>query len=728
MRGSIQNRQRDNRTLCRSSDNGAMNIFGTFGATDRRQKTRQGGGVVLPLLRAVLCVTVALIAQPPSLAQPAGVGLPGVGASSATSVPVGRVIVRYRATSVAQMARQSATNAAAVPRTVQRAVALGARVGLPLTDGRALDARTQVIQASGLDSATLAARLRQDAEVELAVVDGRRRIQAAPNDPLYADGQTATTPQAGQWYLRAPNPMTLSSIDVESAWAISSGNPNLVVAVLDTGVRFDHPELTSKLLPGYDFVGADGTVPPLTYLGANDGNGWDADASDPGDWLSAADLTNPVFVGCDGGGGPINSSWHGTQVSGLIAAASNNGVGMAGIADVKILPVRVLGKCGGFDSDILAAMRWAAGLSVPGVPINPNPARLINMSLGSAGSCSDPNGTGSLYQSAVAELRLAGVSVIASAGNDSRAVNLPANCPGVIAVGGLRQIGTKNGFSSLGPDVVISAPGGNCVNAASQPCLYPILSATDLGTSSPLGPGYTDGGATAAIGTSFSAPQVTGVAALMLSINASLWPDELRTLLRSSARAFPTTSTDPTVTTCVDPASLPAATDQLECFCTTTTCGAGMLDAGAAVRAAQNTLGQMLVRLGVVGQPALGGVVTLDGSGSMPVPGTTLSAWHWTLDAPQVAEFVGGDGRSSIGLHLIRPGSVTLTLTVTDSAGASLSATQTLVVPGLKADGVLDRAAGLALDGIDALWLVGAMIGVGWGRRRSYRKTLESKE
>ena len=716
-----------------------MDIFGIFGASGVRHGARQQRRGRARALRVALCAVVALVAQP-NLAQSSGTGAQGVGVgvvtntvpSSGPNGPNGRVIVRYRVASGGQMARLSGDASGASSRTAQRAVALGARIGLALTDGRALDGRTQVIHAQGVDSQTLAARLQQDAEVELAVVDGRRRIQAAPNDPLYAEGQTTTTPQAGQWYLRAPSATTLSSIDVESAWSVSRGNPNLVVAVLDTGVRYDHPDLAGKLLPGYDFVGADGSTLPLTYRYANDGDGWDADATDPGDWISLADLQDPLFAGCDGGGGPIDSSWHGTQVSGLIAAATNNAVGMAGIADVKILPVRVLGKCGGFDSDILAAMRWAGGLTVPGVTANPNPARLINMSLGSAGACSGLGSSGQLYQDVVAALRLAGVSVIASAGNDSRAVNLPANCPGVIAVGGLRQVGTKNGFSSLGPEVVVSAPGGNCVNGAGQTCLYPILSTTNVGSTSPLGSGYTDGGQTAAIGTSFSAPQVTGVAALMLSVNASLWPDDLRTLLRSSARAFPSTSADPTVTACVDPALRVPVTDQLECLCTTTTCGAGMLDAGAAVRAAQGLIGQMLVRFGVVGLPALGGSVTLDGSGSVPVQGTTLTGWHWTLDAPQVAEFVGGDRQPSIGLHLIRPGTVTLTLTVTDSTGATGSSTQTLVVPGLKADGVLDRAAGMALDGLDILVLFGA-IGIVWGqrRRRCYRESqeiLESKQ
>src|SRR5262249_9009044 len=148
---------------------------------------------------------------------------------------------------------------------------------------------------------------------------------------------------------------------------------------------------------------------------------------------------------------------------------------------VHVLPVRVLGKCGGQDSDIIAGMRWAAGLPVPGLPANPYPARVINMSLGGDGSCS------AAYRDAVDQITAAGTVIVAAAGNPSgHAVGTPANCPGVIAVAGVRHVGTKVGFSSLGAEVAISAPGGNCVNtAANSPCLYPILTTTNSGTTVP---------------------------------------------------------------------------------------------------------------------------------------------------------------------------------------------------------------------------------------------------
>jgi serine protease len=268
----------------------------------------------------------------------------------------------------------------------------------------------------------------------------------------------------------------------------------------------------------------------------------------------------------------------------LVAALTDNGIGMAGVAPgVRVLPVRVLGKCGGYDSDIIAGMRWAAGLSVPGAPANPYPARLINLSLGGDGVCS------AAYQEAVDEATAAGTVIVASAGNSSgHAVASPASCGGVIAVAGLRHAGTKVGFSSLGPEVAISAPGGNCVNtAANSECLYPILTTTNSGETVPVGSTYTDSH-NVSVGTSFSAPLVAGVAALALSLHPELTPWEVRDLLRATARPFPPVGSIPSssgVPECTQPQSnlVGMPVDQLECYCTTASCGAGMLDAGAAL-------------------------------------------------------------------------------------------------------------------------------------------------
>jgi len=261
---------------------------------------------------------------------------------------------------------------------------------------------------------------------------------------------------------------------------------------------------------------------------------------------------------------------------------------MASVArTVRLLPVRALGKCGGFDSDILAAMRWAAGLSVPGVPDNPTPARVINLSIGSEGQCT------AAYEATVNEILARGVVIVASAGNSAgHAVGVPANCNGVIAVAGLRHAGTKVGFSDLGPEITVSAPAGNCINTvAGSACLFPILTTTNTGTQTAATSSYTDG-LNPSLGTSFAAPLVSGTVALMLAVQPTLTPQRVTEILQATARTFSMTGGDNGDGTPVAQCTLPQydisqrPIDQLQCYCTTNTCGAGMLDASAAVTAA----------------------------------------------------------------------------------------------------------------------------------------------
>lgn len=481
-----------------------------------------------------------------------------------------RVIVKFKASST--LSKQSS------PLAPSRANVLSKRLGVAMTDGPALADDTQVVTTRGMSSTELAQRLARDPDVEYAVPDQRRKRLAAPNDPLYGDGVPGNGPAAGQWYLRAPDAVVKASLDVETAWSVTTGDASVVVAVLDTGVRFDHPDLAgSNLLAGYDMIS--------DVDAANDGDARDPDASDPGDWVTEAEIS---LVG-----GPFhecapaaqNSSWHGTQVTGLIAALTDNGIGMASVArSVRILPVRVLGKCGGFDSDIIAGMRWAAGLSVPGVPGNPNPAKVINLSLGSEGPCSAP------YQQAVNQVNAVGTVVVASAGNSAgHATGTPANCNGVIAVAALRHVGTKVGFSDLGSEIAISAPGGNCINVtAGSPCLYPVLTTSNAGITTPGDNIYTDS-FRPSLGTSFSSPLVAGTVALMFSAQPTLTPQQVRVVLQATARPFPTTGGDNGDGTPVLQCTAPQfgvggqPVDQLQCYCTIDTCGAGMLDAGAAV-------------------------------------------------------------------------------------------------------------------------------------------------
>ncbi|MDQ5897123.1 MAG: serine protease [Pseudomonadota bacterium] len=574
------------------------------------------------------------------------------GAVPQETAETARVIVRLRTTRLASTL--SATSGGATTSALRQAQALGQRLGLTLQDGLSLAPDTQVIHASGMSSATLAGRLAADSDVLSVHVDQRRRAHAAVSDPLYAGG-VGMSPASGQWYLHTPTSTLVSSINAETAWARTTGSASIIVAVLDTGIRWSHPDLDGKLVAGYDFV----SEPVIS----NDGDGRDSNPADLGDWISASEnSSNATLKGC----GVSDSSWHGTQTAGLIGATTNNATGMAGLGrHVRVMPVRVLGKCGGYDSDIIAGMRWAAGLTVPGVPANPTPARVINMSLGYEGTCTstDP------YTVAVAEVNAAGAVVVASVGNDSLKVNMPANCPGVIAVAGLRHSGTKNGYSSLGSQVAIAAPAGNCVNATGE-CLYPILSTSNSGTTVPGAHVYTTGGSDAAVGTSFSAPLVSGTAALMLAANPALTPAQVTALLKSSARSFPTSGAGAGVSACTAGSS--AAQD--ECYCTTGTCGAGMLDAGAAVNAAAGTLPIAPINE-VQTRIDLGNSTLIDAS--IPNATSTLS-YSWSLSDASLAAFNGTTTGSTVSVSALGSGLVTVTLTVSDSAGQQASSSAVL--------------------------------------------------
>ena len=423
-------------------------------------------------------------------------------------------------------------------------------------------------------SAALAS-LRRDPDVAALEPDYRMQHHAAkPNDPGYSDHQYNSAQPIGQWYLKANTGEVRSAINAQGAWSFSQGDASVVIAILDTGVLFDHPDLMrsaagGRLLPGYDFVSADSDG---GFVRANDGDGWDGDPSDPGDWVDEALLASHpnALSGCNTG----NSSWHGTRTSALIGSLSQNGVGIAGVDwRARLLPVRVLGRCGGYTSDIVAGLRWAGGLPVEGVPNNPFPAHIINLSLGHTGACSFSE------QATIDELSARGVVVVASAGNNQSAVESPGNCRGVIAVGGLRHVGTKVGFSSLGPEVAISAPGGNCVNVgAQQPCLYSIDTATNAGTTTPAEHIYTTQ-LKSNVGTSFAAPQVAGVAGLLLAVNPRLTPAQVRSTIQASANPFPV---EPALPNC--PGVADGETNVGQCNCIVGQCGAGMLNAQAAVQ------------------------------------------------------------------------------------------------------------------------------------------------
>ena len=371
-----------------------------------------------------------------------------------------------------------------------------------------------------------------------------KRLQAAgvvPNDPLFAQ----------QWHLQAPSAYA-GAINMPAAWALNTGaSKPTVVAVVDGGVRYDHPDLSGRLLPGYDFVSE------LEY--SNDGDGRDADASDPGDWVSTTDAKGKIFLGCD----VEDSSWHGTAIAGLIAATSNNSVGVSGIHwGGMVLPVRVASKCGAVLSDLLDGVRWAAGLPVTGVPSNPNPAKVINLSYGGSGACDAG------YQKTVTDVTSAGALLVVAAGNSASPLTRPADCAGVLAVAAVRGDGAKSIYSSFGVNVGLSAPGGAGVSGADAGLLTTFNSGRTVPVSSTYG---------SLAGTSFAAPLVAGVAGLMLSVQPGLTPAELMQKLKDSARPHTALSTLPKCEA--------SAFANAVCNCTSQTCGAGLLDAGLALAA-----------------------------------------------------------------------------------------------------------------------------------------------
>jgi len=620
----------------------------------------------------------------PTLGLLAALAWPGAAVAQRTSAalqhaplsPVaGEVIVGFKADAPSLRRQALAASGATQDEAARvrgiledRASSLGQRRGLRLQAGAGVSDRAQVMRMDGMDAAALVRALASDPEVAFVVPNGRQRALTAPNDPLYplvARGQRPNGPDSGQWYLRAPTADVASSINIESAWARTQGSPNLVVAVLDTGVRFDHPDLGRSanggpLLPGYDFV-ADAAV-------GNDSNGRDADPSDPGDWVTSAESNTTTFRDCS----VSDSSWHGTKTASLVAAATNNNLGMAGTAPgLRVLPVRVLGKCFGTDSDIQAGMLWAGGIAVPGVPVNPNPAKVLNMSLGGSGECTAG------YQSAVDRLLERGVIVVAAAGNSAGGpVSVPANCRGVVSVLALRHVGTKVGFSDLGPEITLAAPGGNCINiSAGSPCLYPILAATNRGTRLPTTSGWTDS-FDATVGTSFSSPLVAGVVGLMLSAQPSMTPQQVRSVLQSTARPFPTTGGDngpedpAPVAQCQAPAN---GITQLQCYCTTALCGAGMLDAGAAVAAASGPMAQLQLTSGT---PVASSTISLTAAGSSG----SIVGYSWSLISSGgiVNGFDSSTNAVSASLTPTAAGSFTVQLQVTDNLGAS--STTSLIV------------------------------------------------
>ena len=461
-----------------------------------------------------MCAAVSLaLASASSLAAAGGAGAE----TPQFIVETDRLIVKYRDSKAAAngaMARVAALSSDRKSK-LDRA---GQQFGVVVKESHVISTGAQVFKLDRKrhlkEVQSLAAEMMaRDPAIEYAEPDRIMTHMATPTDPRYTD----------QWHYYE----TAGGLRLPTAWDKSTGS-GVVVAVIDTGYR-PHADLSGQLLAGYDFIS--------TAAIGNDGNGRDSDASDPGD---------AVVAGECGSGQPTRdqgSSWHGTHVAGTVAARTNNGAGVAGVAyNAKVVPVRVLGKCGGYTSDIADAITWSSGGSVSGVPANANKARVLNLSLGGGGACD------ATTQNAINGARSRGAVVVVAAGND--AVNVsnasPANCSGVIAVAATGRTGGRASYSNYGTLVDVAAPGGDGANG--------VLSTLNTGTGAPASDSYA-----AYQGTSMATPHVAGVAALMLALNTNLTPDDIESKLKSTARAFPASCSG---------------------------CGTGIVDATAAVNAA----------------------------------------------------------------------------------------------------------------------------------------------
>jgi serine protease len=350
---------------------------------------------------------------------------------------------------------------------------------------------------------------------------------------------------------------------LQTAWAITQGSAAPVVAVLDTGITA-HPDLDAHVLPGYDFVST------LEYAG--DGDGRDADPSDPGDFVSNADkAANPaLFSGC----AVENSSWHGTDIAGIVAAVTDNATGVAGVSwRARVLPVRVAGKCGADVRDIVDGMYWAAGVQLfdsaglP-LPLNPNPAKVVNISFGGSDACS------AAYQDAIDDLSARGVIVVAAAGNQHGAVSRPASCNGVVGVAAVNRDGFKTHYSNFGSRIVLATVGGDPSADGRWGALLGDDGLLTLDNAGLQGPDTRSVVYSRVSGTSFATPIVSGVISLMLSVNPGLTVPQLMAGLRASARPHVVSAK---IGVC-------SAQNPGRCLCTAATCGAGLLDADQALR------------------------------------------------------------------------------------------------------------------------------------------------
>lgn len=488
---------------------------------------------------------------------------PPAPAAAPSGPPTRQVIIKFASAGLAGSAGMDAAQRADASRQ------LSALAGEDIQFVRQMSGSAEVWRLTSAkpqsDVEAIASRIASSSLVEYAEADAIMQAydRPLPEQPASVLLNPNDTYFAQQWHYKAPSSGSYG-IDAVGAWDITTGSSAVNVAVIDTGALFGHPDMAGKWLPGYDMISD-------PYI-SRDGDGRDSDASDVGDWTTSGDCGDPSWQ-------PSDSSWHGTHVAGTIGAASNNGMGVTGVSwQSRIVPVRVLGRCGGTISDIADGMYWAAGLSVPGTSANANPAHVLNMSLGGSGAC------GTTYQNAVTAIRNAGAVLVVAAGNSNVNVSnaRPANCAGVIAIAATGPSGNRAYYSNYGSLVALAAPGGDQSGGAQNG----VLSTLNDGTTSPGNMGYAY-----YQGTSMAAPHVAGIVALMLARNNALGVDQIKSILQQTVTPFPGGST-----------------------CNTNICGTGIANARSAVLAVPASSGARKAFLPLLGKA---GSVTPPGGGSI---------------------------------------------------------------------------------------------------------------
>jgi subtilisin family serine protease len=454
-----------------------------------------------------------------------------------------RVVVQFRAADPAA-ARAVATEGAALSRSLQTmrqtvAPLLGSGLVARMEASPAILA-TRLTLPDEAPLAEVLSLLRADARVQWAMVDE----QVPMLDALAATELAAAAPATlvrgpgspGALARLLPNEQLLvqtlwhyNMVDAPRAWATVTGSRDVLVAVVDDGIRFDHPAIAANLTSdGYNFVvGGDRLESPMplcaggTTLLPEPGYGPDPTAHDNLSWTG--NCWERLVVG-----------GHGLHVAGTIGAAGNDGIGTAGINwTVSIRPVRVLDTTGsGSWFDVAQGVLYAAGLPASdgqgGTVTAPAAARIINMSIGAPGGAE-------VLRNAIAAASAAGSLVVAAAGNSqSSAPIYPAAYPEVVSVVALGPDFQLASYTNIGPGVSLSAPGGNFRSAGTAG----VASTTwNFQTMTPNYAYYS--------GTSMAAPHVAGVAALVLAANPGLSNAQLRLRLESTAVPLGASGRDP---------------------------------------------------------------------------------------------------------------------------------------------------------------------------------------